>query len=61
MKKIAIEEHFTTEEHLDGLTAIAEEKYPVMWDPYSPTYKTLTEQKTADLAVSETKSSIDFK
>ncbi len=31
-----------------------------MWDPYSPTYKTLTEQKTADLAVSETKSSIDF-
>jgi 2,3-dihydroxybenzoate decarboxylase len=30
MKKIAIEEHFTTEEHLDGLTAIVEEKYPVM-------------------------------
>jgi sugar phosphate isomerase/epimerase len=30
------------------------------WDPYSPVYKTLTEQKTADLAVSETKSSIDF-
>ncbi len=31
-----------------------------MWDPYSPTFKTLTEPKTADLAVSETKSSIDF-
>jgi len=31
-----------------------------MWDPYSPDYKTLTEPKTADLAVSETKSSIDF-
>ena len=31
-----------------------------MWDPYSPAYKTLTEQKTADLAVSETKSTIDF-
>jgi sugar phosphate isomerase/epimerase len=31
-----------------------------MWDPYSPNYKTLTEQRTADLAVSETKSSIDF-
>jgi len=31
-----------------------------MWDPYSPEYKTLTEQKTADLAVSETRSSIDF-
>jgi D-psicose/D-tagatose/L-ribulose 3-epimerase len=31
-----------------------------MWDPYSPRFKTLTEPKTADLAVSETKSSIDF-
>ena len=31
-----------------------------MWDPYSPNYKTLTEQKTADLAVTETKSTIDF-
>ena len=31
-----------------------------MWDPYSPTYKTLTEPKTADLAVSETKATIDF-
>ncbi|MDH3674425.1 MAG: sugar phosphate isomerase/epimerase [Anaerolineae bacterium] len=31
-----------------------------MWDPFSPNYKTLTEPKTADLAVSETKSSIDF-
>ena len=30
------------------------------WDPYSPTYKTLTERKTADLAISETKVSIDF-
>ena len=30
------------------------------WDPFSPIYKTLTEPKTADLAVSETKSSIDF-
>mgnify|MGYP006281870377 CR=1 FL=1 len=31
-----------------------------MWDPYSPTFKTLTETKTADLAVAETKSTIDF-
>ena len=31
-----------------------------MWDPYSPTYKTLTEKKTAELAVRETRSSIDF-
>ena len=30
------------------------------WDPYSPAYKTLTEEKTAALAVSETKVSIDF-
>jgi len=30
------------------------------WDPYSPVYKTLTEKKTAELAVSETKISIDF-
>ena len=31
-----------------------------MWDPYSPNFKTLTEQKTAELAVAETRSSIDF-
>jgi sugar phosphate isomerase/epimerase len=30
-----------------------------MWDPYSPNYKTLTEPKTADLAVSETRTTID--
>jgi len=29
MKKIAIEEHFTTEEHLDYLRSIFEKKYPV--------------------------------
>jgi sugar phosphate isomerase/epimerase len=31
-----------------------------MWDPYSPTWKTLTETKTAELAVAETRSSTDF-
>ncbi len=31
-----------------------------MWDPYSPEFKTLTEPKTAELAVAETKTSIDF-
>ena len=31
-----------------------------MWDPFSPNYKTLTEKKTADLAVSETKITIDL-
>ena len=30
------------------------------WDPFSPTFKTLTEEKTAKLAIKETKSSIDF-
>ena len=31
-----------------------------MWDPYSPEYKTLTEPRTADFAVAETKATIDF-
>ena len=31
-----------------------------MWDPYSPDYKTLTEQKTAELAINETKITIDL-
>ncbi len=31
-----------------------------MWDPYSPVYKTLTEPKTAALAISETRSDIDI-
>jgi sugar phosphate isomerase/epimerase len=30
------------------------------WDPFSPTYKTLTDTRTADLAVSETASSVDI-
>jgi len=30
------------------------------WDPFSPNYKTLTEEKTARLAIEETKISIDF-
>jgi len=31
-----------------------------MWDPFSPNYKTLTEVKTAELAISETKVTIDL-
>lgn len=31
-----------------------------MWDPYSPDFKTLTERKTADLAISEIKLTIDL-
>jgi len=30
------------------------------WDPFSPAYKTLTEPETAQKAISETKSTIDF-
>jgi len=30
------------------------------WDPYSPEFKTLTERRTAQLAIQETKTSIDF-
>jgi sugar phosphate isomerase/epimerase len=30
------------------------------WDPYSPTFKTLTEARTADLAYRETTASIDY-
>ncbi len=29
MKKIAIEEHFSTEEHIDCLCSVIEGKYPV--------------------------------
>ena len=31
-----------------------------MWDPFSPDYKTLTEKKTAELAIAETKITIDL-
>ena len=31
-----------------------------MWDPFSPDYKTLTDKKTAELAIEQTESSIDI-
>jgi sugar phosphate isomerase/epimerase len=31
-----------------------------MWDPYSPDFKTLTNKKTAEFTIAETKSSIDL-
>ena len=31
-----------------------------MWDPFSPDFKTLTDKKTAELAINETRKSIDF-
>lgn len=36
------------------------ECWGAMWDPFSPNYKTLTELKTAERAVEETKISIDI-
>lgn len=61
---VKMEEYLQTHKKLKedfGLSvSCINECWGEMWDPYSPTYKTLTEQKTANLAVSETKSSIDF-
>ncbi len=61
---VSMEDYVETHKRLKADFGLAvsciNECWGEMWDPYSPTYKTLTEQKTADLAVSETKSSIDF-
>lgn len=55
-----LETHKRLKEDYGLAVSCINECWGEMWDPYSPDYKTLTEQKTADLAVSETKSSIDF-
>ena len=61
---VKLEEYLSTHQQLKadfGLeVSNINECWGEMWDPYSPNYKTLTEPKTADLAVAETKSSIDF-
>jgi sugar phosphate isomerase/epimerase len=61
---VAIEDYLATHKQLKadyGLeVSNVNECWGEMWDPYSPDYKTLTEPKTADLAVSETKATIDF-
>ncbi len=61
---VSIEKYVATHKKLiaeSGLeVSCINECWGEMWDPYSPTFKTLTEPKTADLAVSETASSIDF-
>lgn len=63
-KGVSMEDYLETHKNLKsefGLSvSCVNECWGEVWDPYSPTYKTLTEQKTADLAVSETKSTIDF-
>lgn len=61
---VSMEEYLETHKKLKadfGLeVSNVNECWGEMWDPYSPTYKTLTEPKTADLAVRETESTVDF-
>ncbi len=61
---VAMEDYLATHKQLKadfGLeVSNVNECWGEMWDPYSPDYKTLTEPKTAELAVNETKESIDF-
>ncbi len=60
---VSLEEYVATHKKLSvdfGLdVSCINECWGEMWDPYSPNYKTLTEPKTAALAVSETRLSID--
>jgi len=61
---VAMEDYLATHKKLKadfGLeVSNVNERWGEMWDPYSPDFKTLTEPKTAALAVSETISTIDF-
>jgi sugar phosphate isomerase/epimerase len=61
---VSMESYVETHKHLKEEFALdvscINECWGEMWDPFSPVFKTLTERKTADLAVSETKSTIDF-
>lgn len=61
---VKMEDYLKTHQQLKADYGLAvsniNECWGEMWDPYSPNYKTLTEPKTADLAVSETQSAIDF-
>jgi sugar phosphate isomerase/epimerase len=60
---VGLEQYVATHKKLSAEFGLAvscvNECWGEMWDPYSPNYKTLTEPKTAALAVSETRSSID--
>ena len=55
-----VETHRQLKADFDMEVSCINECWGEMWDPFSPTFKTLTEQKTADLAVTETQSTIDF-
>lgn len=52
--------HVTLREDYGLEVSCINECWGEMWDPYSPDYKTLTEQRTAERAIAETRSSIDF-
>jgi D-psicose/D-tagatose/L-ribulose 3-epimerase len=63
-KGVSMEDYLATHKQLKadfGLeVSNVNECWGEMWDPYSPDFKTLTEPRTAELAVSETKATIDF-
>lgn len=55
-----LKSHLKLKDEYELQVSCLNECWGEMWDPYSPNYKTLTEQKTAKLAVSETKITIDL-
>ncbi len=60
---VAMEKYLQTHKKLSENYQLAvscvNECWGEMWDPYSPTCKTLTGQKTAELSIKETQSSIE--
>ena len=63
-KGISIESYLETCKKLlkayDLEVSCVNEAWGAEWDPYSPQYKTFTDSKGAELALQETRSSIDF-
>lgn len=61
---VSIEKYLSDHKHLTekyGLdVSCLNECWGEMWDPYSPDYKTLTEKSTAELAIKETKITVDL-
>jgi sugar phosphate isomerase/epimerase len=55
-----LKDHKSLKEKFGLSVSCLNECWGEMWDPFSPNYKTLTEEKTAELAISETKVTIDL-
>ena len=55
-----IKVHQQLSQDYDLAVSCINECWGAMWDPFSPDYKTLTEPKTAERAIEETKISIDI-